>query len=89
MMQPSRYLSKWFTSKRNKDFATALFALNQAGSFEQLQVFRHRVQSGVEGLCDIQETSRSVGQLPNDGAASRVRNGDEDVRQLIHAYITP
>ena len=43
LMHPSRDLTKGFASKRNEDFAPLFFALNESGSFEQLQVLRHRV----------------------------------------------
>jgi hypothetical protein len=43
LMHPSCYLAEWFTSKRNEDFAALSPPFNQPRSFEQLQVFRHRV----------------------------------------------
>ena len=36
LMHPSRYLPKWFTSKRDKHFTTLLLALDQSCSFEEL-----------------------------------------------------
>ena len=83
-MHPSRYLPKRFTSKRDEDFAPLLLAFNQPGSFEQLQVLGHRVQSRVERLRDIQESGRSVCELPDDRSPSRVGNGCQHIGQLIH-----
>ena len=43
LMHPSRNLTKRFTSKRDEDFAALLLAFNESGSFEQLEMLRHRV----------------------------------------------
>src|SRR5690348_44625 len=42
-MYPPGNLAKRFPSKRYVNFTPLLPALNQAGPFEQLQVFRHRI----------------------------------------------
>jgi hypothetical protein len=42
-MHPSRNLTKWFPSKGDKDLTTLLLAFNESGSFEHLEVLRHRV----------------------------------------------
>lgn len=47
-------------------------------------MFRHRVQGGVKRLGDIQKPRRPVCQLRDDRPTSRVRNGGQNVSQLIH-----
>src|SRR5580704_10824045 len=84
-MHPSRYLSKRFPSKGNKDFTSLSLALDKSSSFEHLEMLRHGVQSRVVRLCDVQESSWSVCELPNNRSPSGVRNGCQNVRQLIHA----
>src|SRR6476469_147116 len=75
VIHPPRHLAEWFSSKRNKDFSTLFPAFNQPGALEQLQVFRHRVQGGVERLCDIEESGWPIRQLPDNRSPRRVRNG--------------
>src|SRR5262249_32080878 len=73
-IHPSHHFAKWFTSKRNEDFSTLFPAFNQPCSLKQLQVFRHRVQGGVERLGDIKESGWTIGQLPNNRSPRWVRN---------------
>jgi hypothetical protein len=89
LMHPSCYLPKRLPTKGDKDLSTVLFAFNESCTFEHFEMLRYRVQSRVVRPCNIQESSRSVCQLPNDRSPSRVGNGCKDVCQLIHAHITP
>src|SRR4051794_22244286 len=88
-VHPNGHLAQGFAAKRDDDLPTLPSTLDEPGSLKQLQVFRHRVQSRVERLCDIRESGRSLRQLPNDRSPGRVRNGAEDVTQVIHGDITP
>ena len=84
LMHPARYLAERFAAKRDEDFATLFLAFNQSRSFEQLEVLGHCVQGGVERPGDLQESRRSVCQPADDCAPGGVRNGGQDIRQLIH-----
>lgn len=88
-MHPSRNLAQGFTSKRNVDFAPLFSALDESGSFEQLQVFGHGIQSGVEWLRNFEKPRRPVCESANNCSPSGVGNGYQNVCQLIHADITP
>jgi hypothetical protein len=88
-IHPIRHLAKRFTSKRNEDFSPLFLPFNQSGPLEQLQVFGHSVQSGVERLRDIEESGWPIRQLPNNRSPRRVRNCGQDIAQMIHSYITP
>ena len=45
----------------------------------------HRIQSGVEWFCDIRRNRAGpICKLPNNRSPSRVRNGCQHVRELIH-----
>src|SRR5437588_4018295 len=83
-MHPPRNLPEGFTSKGYVNFSPLLPALNEARSFEQLQVLGHSVERRIERLRDIEKSRRSVCQLPNNGSPSRVRNGRQHISQLIH-----
>jgi hypothetical protein len=59
-MHPPCYPPEWLTSKRYVNLTTLLLAFNESGSFEQLKMFRHSIESRVERFCDIEESRRSV-----------------------------
>jgi hypothetical protein len=52
-MHPPLYLAEWFRSQRNQDFATLFATFNQSGSFKEVRVIGHGMESGVERLCGI------------------------------------
>ena len=88
-MHPSGDLAQRFRAKGDEDFATLLFPFNESCSFEHFQVLGHGVESRVVGLCDIEEPSRPVCELPDDRAPCGVGDGCQNVRELVHADITP
>ncbi len=89
LMHPARCLSQGLPSKRNDDFTPLFPSFNESGSLKQLEMFSHCIQSGVKRLGDVQESGRSVRQLPDYRPPGRVRKSVEHIGQLIHPYITP
>jgi hypothetical protein len=89
LMHPNRYLAEWFRPKGDDDLSSLFSAFNQPSSLEQFEMLGHRVQSGVERLGDVQETSGTIRQIPDNRPAGRVRKGVQYIGQLIHANITP
>lgn len=89
LMHPSGDLPQGFRAKGDKDFATLFFALNESCSFEHFEMLGHGVESCVVGLCDIEESSRPVCELPDYCAPCGVGDGCQDGRELVHADITP
>ncbi len=87
-MHPDCYLAEWFTSKGNKNLTALSFSLYESGSLEEFEMFRHGVQRRVEPPGNVQESSGSAGQLPDDRAPRRVGHGYQYVCQLVHAYYT-
>src|SRR5258708_6240656 len=47
-------------------------------------MLRNSVKSHIERFCDLQESSRSVCQFADNRTPSWVRNGAQNVCQLIH-----
>ena len=88
-VNPYGHIAKWLASQGNEHLAAALLAVDEARAFQELQVLRHCVQCSVERLGHIEEPGRSVCELPNDRSPGGVRNGDQNVRELIHGNITP
>jgi hypothetical protein len=43
LMHPSRYLSKWLCSKRDKNLTALLLTLNEPSSFEHFEMLCHGV----------------------------------------------
>jgi hypothetical protein len=84
-VHPSGHFAERFASKGDEDFSSLLPAFDQAGSFQQLQMLRYRVQSDVERLRDIGEPGWPTHESPNDCAPRGMGNGGEDVAQVIHA----
>ena len=66
VVNPSRNLPEGFSPEGDEDLSALFPALDETGSFEQLKVFGHRVQGGVEGLRDVQESGGSACQLQNN-----------------------
>src|SRR5450432_1675150 len=83
-VHPSRCQAKWFRAKRDENFPPSFFPFDQPGTLEQFEVLCNGVEGDIEQLGDIQETGRPVRQLSDDRATRRVRDGAENVRQLIH-----
>ena len=83
-VHPSRCQAKRLRAKRDENFPPSFFPFDQPGTLEQFEVLCNGVEGDIEQLGDIQETGRPVRQLSDDRATRRVRDGAENVRQLIH-----
>lgn len=53
LVQPPCHFSKRLAPKRDQDFTPLFFSSDEPRSFEQLQMFRYRIQRGIDWLCDI------------------------------------
>src|SRR5262245_58740889 len=81
VIHPSRDIAKRLAAKRDEDFAALFPALDQSRPLEQLQVLRHRVQSDVERLRDVEKSGGPMRELSDDRAPRRVRDCGQDVAQ--------
>src|SRR5215216_5959505 len=89
LVDPLLRQAKRLAAERDEDFPPATVALDQPRALQELQVLGDGVERQVERLRDVRETCGAFRKLPDDGAPAGVGDGDEDVVQLLHGFITP
>jgi hypothetical protein len=89
MVNPLSHLTEWLCPQRNEDFTSPLLTLDKACPFQELEVLGNGIQGEVKWFGNVKKSPWTFRESDNDGSASGVRDGVENISQIVHIIITP